>query len=125
MEMLLSLDFSTLMTLAVALNSMYSVYIHIVPNGMVYIGETSQNPKRRWKNGSGYFQQTEFYKAILYYGWNNIEHKVLATFLDKNDALDYEIKLIQEYKDQCYNIKCKSTTANAQTCRARYRAGLK
>ena len=61
---------------------------------MVYIGETSQNPKRRWKNGAGYSQQTNFYNDILSYGWNNIEHKVLATFSDKNDALDYEAKLI-------------------------------
>ena len=28
----------------------YKVYIHIFPNNKVYIGITSQKPKRRWNN---------------------------------------------------------------------------
>ena len=104
---------------------MYTVYMHKVPNGKVYIGETSQSVKSRWSNGEGYNKQTLFYKDILFYGWSNIEHIVLATFHNKEDAQDYERKMIQKYADISYNIRGKSTTWNAENCRKRYRLGLK
>lgn len=42
----------------------YTVYKHTNKiNGKVYIGITSQNVKRRWQNGAGYYG-TYFYNAI-------------------------------------------------------------
>lgn len=74
----------------------YTVYMHRFPNGKVYIGITSKKPEKRWGNGLGY--QTQFvYKAILKYGWSNIEHIVLFSGLSKEEAERKEIELISLY----------------------------
>ena len=87
----------------------YTVYMHIVPNGKVYIGITKQNPIKRWLHGKGYQKQDYFYKAILKYGWDNIEHKILFTELSKEEAEQKEIELIRQYKSNQrefgYNIE--------------------
>lgn len=84
----------------------WSVYIHIVPksisgykNDKYYVGITSMDVKRRWgKNGKGYDrgknQRKIFWQAICKYGWNNIEHYVIASNLTENEAKDMEISLI-------------------------------
>lgn len=76
----------------------YSVYMHIAPNNKKYIGITMRNPKMRWKNGSGYLNNSHFYNAIKKYGWNNIEHLILFTGLSKEEAEKKEIELIAQYK---------------------------
>ena len=43
-------------------------------NGKIYIGQTCQNPQKRWDNGRGYETSTRFFNAILKYGWDNFEH---------------------------------------------------
>ena len=74
-----------------------TVYMHRFPNGKVYIGITEKEPEVRWKNGRGY--QSQFvYKAIKKYGWQNIEHIVLFSGLDKLEAEEREIGLISLYK---------------------------
>lgn len=79
-------------------NAVWSVYIHITPNNKYYIGITSQNPHARWGlNGNGYKTQL-FYRAIQKYGWENIEHIVLAQNLTKTEAKEFEIYLIQKLK---------------------------
>lgn len=89
--------------------SKYCVYKHTSPNGKVYIGITSQNPIRRWKNGFGYKTQTCFYNAIKKYGWDNIKHEILFSDLSKEEAELKEIDLIVEYRSNNfrfgYNIK--------------------
>lgn len=77
---------------------MYSVYKHICPNGKVYIGITSMNPIKRWKNGAGYKNQQLFYRAILKCGWDNIKHEILVEGLTKEQACEKEIELIALYK---------------------------
>ena len=67
------------------MNENYTVYMHRFPNGKVYIGMTSKKPEDRWERGSGYRTQNVF-KAILKYGWDNIEHIVLFDALSKDDA---------------------------------------
>lgn len=80
-------------------NGNFCVYKHTAPNGKVYIGITSQNPHRRWRdNGSGYKKQKRFYNAILKYGWDNIKHEILYSELTKEEAEQKEIELIAEYK---------------------------
>ena len=77
----------------------YCVYKHTTPSGKVYIGITSRNPLTRWrKDGSGYKSSPHFYAAIEKYGWENIEHEVLATGLEKDAACQMEKDLIREYK---------------------------
>lgn len=80
--------------------------MHICPNKKVYIGITSCKPTRRWANGSGYPNNPYFTNAILKYGWDNIEHKILFENLEEKVAKDIEIKLISIWKsqDMCYNI---------------------
>jgi predicted GIY-YIG superfamily endonuclease len=88
-------------------NTSYTVYIHKFPNGKVYIGITGQKPDRRWRNGEGYKNKQKLvYRAINKYGWDNIEHKIVATGLTKDEADCMEIALISKYKRQnrSYNI---------------------
>lgn len=87
----------------------YTVYMHTVPNGKVYIGITKQNPIKRWLHGKGYQKQEYFYNAILKYGWDNIEHRILFTELSQEEAEQKEIELIKQYKSNQrefgYNIE--------------------
>lgn len=75
----------------------YCVYMHITPNNKRYVGITGQSPKLRWKNGYGYASSPHFYNAILKYGWDNIEHIILATDLSLSDACNMEKELIAKY----------------------------
>lgn len=91
------------------MNRMYSVYMHIFPNGKRYIGITSQQPveKRWYSNGSGYKQCPKMWKAIQKYGWENVEHHVLYEGLPQAMAEAVEIRLIQEFDTikNGYNIE--------------------
>lgn len=77
--------------------SEYCVYMHKTPNGKVYIGITSLNPLERWRNGSGYYNNHHFRNAIKKYGWDNIEHLIISTGLDKEAACTLEKELINQY----------------------------
>lgn len=57
---------------------MYTVYKHTTPSGKVYIGITKQKPEQRWNNGNGYKNNEHFHRAILKYGWENIEHEIIC-----------------------------------------------
>lgn len=89
---------------------MHLIYEHWTPSGKVYVGQTSRkNPRERWRGGNGYKYKncnTPLYRAILKYGWNGIEHKIIATNLTKEKADELEIKLIEQYKQQgiCLNV---------------------
>ena len=86
----------------------YSVYKHVCPNGKCYIGLTKNKPEYRWRNGKGY-KNISFYKAILKYGWNNIDHYILYSNLTYKQASIIEQKLINKYKSNNpkygYNIE--------------------
>lgn len=76
---------------------MYSVYIHTAPNNKKYVGITSRPVHRRWDNGNGYRYQTLFYRAIIKYGWDNIDHTIVAQGLTKDEAIALEVQLIDLY----------------------------
>ena len=83
---------------------LWCVYMHINKiNHKVYIGVAKGKPEKRWgKNGSKYSgTQQVFANAIKKYGWNNFDHKILATNLTQREAWDMEIKLISQYKSNC------------------------
>lgn len=85
---------------------MFTVYKHVNKvNGKVYIGQTSFNVERRWRNGKGY-KTGVFRKAIDKYGWDNFEHVIIKEGLTKEEANLLEISLIKEYKKLglSYNI---------------------
>lgn len=73
--------------------------MHISPSGKKYIGITSQAPEKRWhKDGSGYKDQTYFWRAIQKYGWDNFQHKILLQNETFYDACKIEKCLIKHYK---------------------------
>ena len=76
----------------------YSVYKLTAPNGKVYIGITSRDPKRRWNSGNGYKYNNHFYDAIQKYGWENIDKEVLFSGISQEDAYRFEIELISKYR---------------------------
>ena len=86
----------------------YNVYKHTnLINNKSYIGITSQKCENRWGiNGKGYGLQPKFYHAIQKYGWDNFQHEVLYTNLDKDTALQIEANLIQKYDsiENGYNV---------------------
>lgn len=76
----------------------YYVYKHTTPNGKVYVGITRQLPHIRWKNGLGYLNNKHFIQAIKKYGWESIEHEIVASGLSKESAEELERKLIKEFQ---------------------------
>lgn len=87
----------------------YSVYMHTCPNGKVYIGITSINPLKRWKNGQGYYKNDHFFKAIKNYGWDNIKHEILFVNLTEEEACQKEIELIASYNSNNPNYGYNNT----------------
>lgn len=75
----------------------YTVYMHRSPSDKVYIGITKQKVERRWRNGAAYKHCIAFYNAIQKYGWDNIEHIVLASGLSQKEAAEMEQQLIKQY----------------------------
>ena len=71
--------------------------MHTSPSNKVYIGITSQEPQKRWGNGSNYSKQKYFYAAIQKYGWENIKHEVLFNNLTEKEAKQKEIELIAKH----------------------------
>ena len=76
-----------------------SIYIHIVnENNKCYIGQTSRNPRDRWKRNGFEYEGQVFYNAIKYYGWDNISHIVLCHGLNKEQANEMEVALISLFE---------------------------
>lgn len=76
----------------------YSVYRHTTPSGKVYIGITSQEVERRWKNGEGYLHNEHFTRAIQKYGWDGIRHEIITSGLTKEEATEAEKLYIALYR---------------------------
>ena len=73
----------------------YKVYIHTFPNNKRYVGITSSGTLHRWgDHGQGYVNQKLMWRAIQKYGWDNIQHIVIADNLSKKQACELEIQLI-------------------------------
>lgn len=83
----------------------WTVYVHIVPKSLsgydwdkYYVGITSQTTYERWgKNGYRY-KNSYFKKAIDKYGWNNMQHEIIAEHLTEDEAKNMEISLISVLK---------------------------
>lgn len=88
---------------------MYYVYVHTVPNGKMYIGQT-KDIKQRWLNGEGYIENKPFYNDILLYGWNNIKHEIIAQYPTRESALQLESALIVLLKTENENYGYNQTS---------------
>lgn len=92
------------------MNRKYTVYCHTNKiNGKKYIGITGQNPQKRWANGIGYQKHAHFYSSILKYGWHNFNHEILYVGLTKEQAEQWEKRLIEEYKTTDRNFGYNKT----------------
>ena len=93
---------------------MFSLYMHVAPNGKTYIGITSKRPVKRWANGDGYRYNTHFYSAIKKYGWNKFEHIIIISNLTKEQAKQLEIDFIKGFdssnQKMGYNITSGGNT---------------
>jgi group I intron endonuclease len=88
----------------------FIVYAHINnENGKRYIGITSQNAERRWRDGKGYKNNIHFYRAIKKYGWNNFRHSIIAHGLLQDNAEALEKKLIKWYHTNDLNYGYNTT----------------
>lgn len=72
----------------------FCVYEHVFPNGKLYVGISSDKGKR-WRNdGSGYKTQAKVWRAIQKYGWENVDHVIVADSVSKDVAEEIEKFLI-------------------------------
>lgn len=77
---------------------MYRVYKREAPDGRVYIGCTSQLLwVRAGSDGKGYQENTEFWKAIQKFGWENFKHEILLETEDRELASRTEVEYIKKY----------------------------
>lgn len=89
---------------------MYTVYMHINKiNNKKYIGITKRKPELRWENGKGYKNNEFFSNAILKYGWDGFEHRIIYENLTFEEACELEKDLIKKHKSNQrkfgYNIE--------------------
>lgn len=110
-------------------NNKWKVYIHIVPKWLsgydhdkYYVGITRQEIKRRFgQNGNGY-KNIHFHNAIQKYGWNNIEHYIIADNLTHEEANNFEKTLIKTLKSNDkiygYNISDGGDGGNKKEIKA-------
>ena len=79
------------------MNENYKIYVHIFPNGKLYIGQTRQSLKNRFgKNGYKYKGCKRMSDAICEFGWDNIIHLLLFDNLTSEIADIIEIELIKK-----------------------------
>jgi len=71
----------------------YIVYEFTFPNGKKYYGRT-YNVEARWQGGRGYKTQ-KVGKAIEEFGWENVEKRIIAENLTKENAEKIEHSLIK------------------------------
>ena len=109
-------------------DKIYTVYMHICPNGWVYVGMTRQQPyTARWVP-CHYQKCVLFYQAILEFGWKNIQHIVIGQYSTKSEAADVERDVTLQNQGHCYNIYNSAATYKSETSRKYYRqrnGGLK
>lgn len=88
---------------------MQYVYVHTVPNGKIYVGQT-KDPIARWNNGEGYSTNKAFYDDIRNYGWKNIKHEIVAKYENLEEALQAEAVLIAVLKAENPNYGYNQTS---------------
>lgn len=74
------------------------IYRHTFPNKKMYYGQCMGGDiiaaRKRWKRGEGYAEQP-VYRAINKYGWDNIQHEIIAVVYTQDMANMLEKLYIQ------------------------------
>lgn len=80
-------------------NNNYKVYVHKVDTkeGPMYYAGVTSHLKSRWQPSS--YKSTALYPFIQSYGWDSIEHCIIADGLDRETALRAEDNLICMYRN--------------------------
>lgn len=86
----------------------YTVYAHIFPNNKVYVGMTSYKPQYRWNSGKAYYGDVR--QAIDEYGWENIQHIIIAEKLSYEEACILEQNTIAEYQSNLSEFGYNNTS---------------
>lgn len=73
------------------------VYCHTSPTGKKYVGCTSTSLSKRFQDGRGYEKNELFWHDINKYGWDAFKHEVLYSGLDRENALEIERQLINDW----------------------------
>ena len=89
-------------------NGEYCVYILIFPNGKYYIG-ISKNIDGRWASSGAQYNNQLVGRAIKKYGWDDIEHEIIASNLTKNEARNFERLLISKLHTKDINYGYNQT----------------
>lgn len=74
-------------------DNQWTVYMLIDPENIPYIGKTkasSDEIRRRWRNGKGYNNTTHIGQAIAKYGWENFNKVILHRGLSADEAALWE-----------------------------------
>ena len=79
----------------------YYIYKHTSPNGLVYIGKTKQEPKKRWGDGDNYASCPKFFIAIHLYGWDNFTHEII-------EETPEDDKILAEREQYWINYYCSN-----------------
>lgn len=88
------------------MNKTYKVYLHICPDGMVYVGVTSRDKlSKRWCPSA--YKGTALEPYINEYGWKTIKHEVIYTCEDRQEAYQVEEEMRQYYEEMgcCINMR--------------------
>lgn len=100
----------------------YIIYEHISPSGKVYVGQT-YDLKIRWqgkghmylnKTKKGKYAQPYFAHALLKYGWDTFEHRIVLEGVSKSEANYAEKYLIKWYK--LHKMSYNMTDGGEGTC---------
>ena len=71
--------------------------MHRSPSSKVYVGLTGKKPLWRWGADGRNYRTQPFYRAICKYGWDNIEHIILAEVKTLEEARELEKHYIALY----------------------------
>lgn len=74
----------------------FTIYRHITPDGKSYIGCTSRTIKERWQ--FGYHHSKRFNLMVKQYGWDGMQHEILAVVADEKVAYRIEQEMIAKYQ---------------------------
>ena len=103
------------------MESNYTVYQHVTPDGMYYFGQ-SQNVERRWSNNGAEYKGTALQPYIEKFGWDNIKHIVLFRDQTRENALWIEDFLITTAREDgvCINQRRSGNISKEEGYRQQY-----
>lgn len=91
----------------------FTIYRHITPDGRSYIGCTSKSVRERW--WLGYKHSPKFDAMVKKYGWEGMQHEILAKNLSEEDAYKVEQEMIAKYQSTDPNFGYNTSKGGKST----------